>query len=99
MTDFAEFLLANGYTRVAPTREAELEWVEHVAAMNDKVIMSKSKSWFTGHNTNLDRDDRPRLMIYTGGALRYRRRLNQEAADGYSSFRFEKSRVGADLQS
>ena len=99
MTDFAEFLLANGYTRVSPTREAELEWVEHVAAMNDKVIMSKSKSWFTGHNTNLDRDDRPRLMIYTGGALRYRRRLNQEAADGYSSFRFEKSRVGAELQS
>jgi cation diffusion facilitator CzcD-associated flavoprotein CzcO len=99
MTDFAEFLLANGYTRVAPTREAELEWVEHVAAMNDKVIMSKSKSWFTGHNTNLDRDDRPRLMIYTGGAIRYRRRLNQEAASGYSSFRFDKSRVEADLQS
>jgi hypothetical protein len=61
--------------------------------------MSKSKSWFTGHNTNLDRDDRPRLMIYTGGAIRYRRRLNQEADNGYSSFLFDKSRVGADLQS
>ena len=48
--------------------------------------MSRTKSWFNGQNDNLDRDQRPRLMIYTGGAVRYRRMLAEEAAGGYSTF-------------
>jgi cation diffusion facilitator CzcD-associated flavoprotein CzcO len=91
MTTFAEFLHKNGYTLVKPRAEAEREWVQHVAAMNSKVLFGKSQSWFTGRNTNLDRDAKPRLMIYTGGAIRYRKRLAEEAANGYPSFILHKS--------
>jgi cation diffusion facilitator CzcD-associated flavoprotein CzcO len=89
MTDFVKYIEKNGFTRVATKREAELEWLDHVAKVNSKVLFSKSKSWFTGHNTNLDRDDKPRLMIYTGGSIRYRNRLRAEQANGYPSFTFD----------
>ncbi|SEF15522.1 Predicted flavoprotein CzcO associated with the cation diffusion facilitator CzcD [Rhizobiales bacterium GAS191] len=91
MTDFAEFLDKNGYTLVEPTPEAERDWVQHVAEINSKVLFGKQKSWFTGHNSNLDRDDKPRQMIYTGGAVRYRRRLVEEAEKGYPSFTLRRS--------
>jgi cation diffusion facilitator CzcD-associated flavoprotein CzcO len=86
MTGFVAYLLDHGIVRVAATRSAELAWLEHVAEINNKVLMSKTKSWFNGHNENLDRDQRPRLMIYTGGAVRYRRMLADEAAAGYPNF-------------
>ncbi|WP_119699092.1 flavin-containing monooxygenase [Rhodococcus ruber] len=88
MTEFVKFIRENGYVRISAKREAEIEWLEHVTEVNSKVLFSKSKSWFTGYNTNLDRDEKPRLMIYTGGAIRYRRRLASEAAQGYPSFDF-----------
>lgn len=106
MSDFAEFIVRHGHKRVEPRRDAEIEWLVHVDQIARKVLFSKSKSWFTGHNTNLDRDDKPRHLIYTGGAIRYRRRLAQEAADGYPSFIFDcavempaaANRSGADAQ-
>ena len=91
MTAFAKFIHENGYTLVEPTPEAERDWVQHVAEINSRVLFGKSKSWFTGRNTNLDRDDKPRLMIYTGGAVRYRRRLAEEVGLGYPSFILRKS--------
>lgn len=86
MTEFSRHLIENDVIRVVPTHEAEAGWVEHVADINSKVLMSKTRSWFTGHNVNLDRDDRPRHMIYTGGAVRYRRILTHEADAGYPNF-------------
>ncbi|GAA1009823.1 NAD(P)/FAD-dependent oxidoreductase [Acrocarpospora pleiomorpha] len=86
MIVFVSYLLEHDIVRVAATREAELAWLDHVMEINDRVLMSKVKSWFNGHNRNLDRDERPRAMIYTGGAVRYRRLLAEEAARGYSSF-------------
>lgn len=86
MTSFVSFILEQNIVRVAATPEAEAAWLDHVAKINDRVLMSKTKSWFNGQNDNLDRDQRPRLMIYTGGAVRYRRMLAEEAAGGYSTF-------------
>lgn len=86
MTNFVSFILEQDIVRVAATPEAEAAWLDHVAKINDRVLMSKTKSWFNGQNDNLDRDQRPRLMIYTGGAVRYRRMLAEEAAGGYSTF-------------
>ena len=48
--------------------------------------MSKVKSWFTGYNSNVDGHDVPRLMIYPGGAPRYRERLEEVAANDYEGF-------------
>ncbi|MBS4754555.1 NAD(P)/FAD-dependent oxidoreductase [Nocardioides sp. zg-ZUI104] len=86
MRDLAAHLRAEGIGRMEGRREAEIGWVEHVAEFNAKLLVSKSKSWFNGHNSNLDRDAKPRVMVYLGGAPRYRRRLAEESAQGYPSF-------------
>jgi cation diffusion facilitator CzcD-associated flavoprotein CzcO len=91
MTNFVSFILEQDIVRVAATPEAEAAWLDHVAKINDRVLMSKAKSWFNGQNDNLDRDQRPRLMIYTGGAVRYRRMLAEEAAGGYSTFELSRA--------
>lgn len=86
MTDLADFLQTNGITRIEATVSGEDDWVKHVAEINSRVLMSKTQSWFNGYNQNLDRDARPRLLIYTGGAVRYRKALAEEATAGYPRF-------------
>jgi cation diffusion facilitator CzcD-associated flavoprotein CzcO len=87
MTETARQIERNGIGRFEARREAELEWVEHVREINSLLLLAHSKSWFNGHNINLDRDERPRVMVYLGGAPRYRRRLTEEIDQGYPSFR------------
>jgi hypothetical protein len=91
MTEFVSYLLDEDIVRVVATPEAQDAWLDHVAEINSKVLMSRSKSWFTGYNENLDRDRRPRMMIYTGGAVRYRSILAEEAANEYKSFELIKA--------
>jgi cation diffusion facilitator CzcD-associated flavoprotein CzcO len=86
MRDLAGYIEDNGIGRIEARREAEVAWVEHVREFNSKLLQSRVKSWFNGNNRNLDRDDKPRVMVYLGGAPRYRRRLAEEADNGYSSF-------------
>ncbi|KRB75090.1 cyclohexanone monooxygenase [Nocardioides sp. Root190] len=86
MTDFAIYIRENGVTEVRANREAELAWVEHVREVNQEVLFTKTKSWFNGYNLNVDGGDKPRVLIYTGGAVRYRKRLAEERAAGYPSF-------------
>ena len=95
MTDTARYVEANQIERFEGRRDAELAWVDHVREINDLLLLAHSKSWFNGHNINLDRDAKPRVMVYLGGAPRYRRRLAEEAHNGYPSFELRSSRVGA----
>lgn len=87
MTQFARDIEARGLRRIEARREAEEEWFEHVREINSKLLLSRSKSWFNGYNANLDRDEKPRVLVYLGGAPRYRRRLQEERETGYPSFR------------
>jgi cation diffusion facilitator CzcD-associated flavoprotein CzcO len=89
-TGLAEFLLRNSYTRVEASAESAERWVSHVRNMSGKALMGQTRSWFTGHNSNIDRDDSPRLMVYTGGSYRYRRWITAEADSDYSGFRFSR---------
>ncbi len=86
MTDTVRHMEAEGIVRFEGRRDAELAWVEHVREINGLLLLAHSKSWFNGHNINLDRDDKPRVMVYLGGAPRYRRRLQEEIDQGYPSF-------------
>ena len=80
----------NRVTRVEVPAESVERWVGHVREMSEKALMGQTKSWFTGHNTNIDRDDNPRLMVYTGGSRRFRRWIAAEADRDYSGFRFSR---------
>ena len=85
-TDFIADLAGRGFARFEATRDAELQWVGHVEEFHGNMLMSRTKSWFNGHNINLDREVPKRPLVYSGGAVRYRRRLQEEAAAGYPSF-------------
>lgn len=88
-TGLMQFMLKNGYSRIEPKQEAEDRWQVHLKKQNAKSLISKQKSWFTGYNSNLDRSQAPRDVIYGGGALRYRYNLEQEVQTNYSGFNFE----------
>ncbi|TQC48821.1 NAD(P)/FAD-dependent oxidoreductase [Rhodococcus sp. WS4] len=75
-----------GYTRLQVTQEAEKAWSEEVQKEAEKVLLSKTKSWLTGYNPNVERYSKPKIMFYSGGAVRYRRKLAEEAEAGYPSF-------------
>ncbi|MGX1703118.1 flavin-containing monooxygenase [Microbacterium sp. NPDC055357] len=95
MTAFATVIQSDGVVRVEARAEAEAEWTAHVHEINAKLLMSKTRSWFNGHNKNLDRDDAPRAMVYLGGGPRFRRRLAEETENGYPSFEVERAPVVA----
>jgi cation diffusion facilitator CzcD-associated flavoprotein CzcO len=76
----------HGFGYVETTAEAELDWVAHVKNVSTMLLVSRTKSWFTGHNVNVDRADTPRFLIYAGGNLRYRARLAEEVRAGYPAF-------------
>ena len=92
--DWATALLQHawehGYTRIEATPEAEAEWVQHVADMYQLVLLRKARSWFTGYNSNVEgRDDgRIRLMVYNGGAPKYRKKLAEVAERDYEGIVF-----------
>ncbi|MDR3448598.1 MAG: NAD(P)/FAD-dependent oxidoreductase [Alphaproteobacteria bacterium] len=87
-SELLEYIRGNGYTKIEPKQELEDAWLEHVIKMGDGALLGKEKSWFSGYNTNLDREYKPRYLIYMGGAPRYRKRLAEQAQSNYSGFNF-----------
>ena len=85
-TDLFRHLRSHGYTRVEPTQEAEEEWDAHVKKTYEYSLLTTTKSWFTGYNSNVENHDKLRYLIYNGGTPRYRQRLQQVVADDYQGF-------------
>ena len=56
--------------------------------MYDGSLISSTKSWFTGYNSNVDGHDKLRHMVYFGGAPKYRQWLSECASNDYDGFRF-----------
>lgn len=83
-----EYSVAHGYKIIEPTQEAEEWWSQHVGEMLDRVLLGSQKSWFTGFNSNIDGRDRKRLLIYTGGAIRFRQHLKLQQDSAYPAFAF-----------
>jgi cation diffusion facilitator CzcD-associated flavoprotein CzcO len=83
-----EHLRAHGYERVECTPQAEQAWVDEVKELYGMVLLRKARSWFTGYNSNVEGHDKVRYMIYNGGAPRFRKRLDEVAANDYEGFRF-----------
>jgi len=74
-----------GQTRVEATPSAAEEWVAHTRESVQRLLLSRTDSWFNGYNANLD-DFEPRLIIYGGGLPMYRERCDEVAASGYPGF-------------
>jgi cation diffusion facilitator CzcD-associated flavoprotein CzcO len=86
VTEFLEYVWKNGYSRFEPSEAGEAEWQQEVHQAHERMPFRRSKSWFTGYNSNLAHRQEGviRHHAYWGGAPRYRRFLEVAAAEGYS---------------
>jgi hypothetical protein len=48
------------------------------------MLLTKTKSWFTGYNSNVEGHDKLRYQIYLGGAQKYREQLRDVAENDYA---------------
>ena len=85
VTDLIEFARAEGITRLEAEPDAELEWLDEVKRAHERLLMRRSKGWFTGYNSNVvgHQEGTVRYQAYFGGAPRYTQRIAAVAADGY----------------
>src|SRR5262245_7098045 len=88
VTNLIRFAEQKGYTRVQPSPEAESAWTNHVVQIADKLLLSKTDSWFTGINRNIEGRDKRMVLLYAGGAPRYRSKCEEVVAGGYADFQF-----------
>ena len=77
-----------GYNRVEARKDYEANWTEHVKQTYEALLVSTTKSWFTGYNSNIPGHDRLRYLVYFGGMPKYRERLLEVATNGYTGFEF-----------
>jgi len=86
-TELIQFMRENHYSRIEATPEAEAGWTREIMDSYEGALLTQTKSWFTGYNSNVDGHDKLRYMIYLGGAPTYRERLASITEHGYEGFR------------
>lgn len=90
VSDLVQHMGDHGYTRIEATAEATDAWVHDVAHSHERLLMRNARSWFTGYNTNLRGTEKPRHLMYLGGAPRFRERIDEVARHGYEGFSLER---------
>jgi len=85
VTRFLEHATSRGVTRVEAREDAEREWVREVVAAQERMLLRRSRGWFTGYNANVagHGEGTVRYLAYWGGAPRYNERIREAAAEGY----------------
>ena len=84
MADLMTRVKVDGLNRIESTAEAEEEWTEHVHLMAQRMLFSKTNSWFTGINSNIEGRDQRSVLLYAGGAPGYRDKCDEVAAADYA---------------
>jgi cation diffusion facilitator CzcD-associated flavoprotein CzcO len=80
------FLKDNGRERMEATRGAEDAWTEHVYVSAERMLLSKTDSWFMGINSNIEGRNKRTFLLYAAGAPSYRARCDEVADNGYEGF-------------
>ncbi|HXZ89264.1 MAG TPA: NAD(P)/FAD-dependent oxidoreductase, partial [Candidatus Binataceae bacterium] len=83
ITDCIRYVRDKGYSRIAPTVEAEEAWVEHANEVGSHTLLSGAKSWFVGDNIP---GKAHAILLYANTAPAYRAKLNEVAGKGYKEF-------------
>jgi cation diffusion facilitator CzcD-associated flavoprotein CzcO len=83
ISDCIGYIRKNGYSRIAPTPQAEEAWVAHVNEMGGKTLLSGTKSWFVGDNIP---GKAHAILLYANTAPAYRAKCAEVAANGYEGF-------------
>lgn len=86
VTALLRYMRARGYRRAEASAEAEAAWTAHVHEVAARMLFTQIDSWMTGINSNVPRRRGRTVMVYAGGAPKYRERCDYEAASGYQGF-------------
>lgn len=75
----------NGINRVEAKLEAEERWLEEVKRSFDRLLLRRSKGWFTGYNSNVEghQEGVVRYQAYFGGVPRFTQYSTEAAESGY----------------
>jgi cation diffusion facilitator CzcD-associated flavoprotein CzcO len=88
--DFIAELLTHvrgaGRTRVEPAARAEEEWTAHVHETAARMLFTQVDSWMTGVHSEVKHPRGRTVMVYAGGAPKFRERCEQVVAAGYAGF-------------
>ena len=84
IADTIAAMRARGATTIEATREAQDDWVRHVAEVGASTLYPRANSWYMGVNV----PGKPQVfMPYVGGVGTYREICDDIAARGYAGFR------------
>ena len=86
ITDAIRYLRDKGYSRIAPTPEAEEAWVAHANEMGSHTFLSASNGWFIGGNIP---GKARAILLYANTAPAYRAKCAEVAAKGYEGFELQ----------
>ena len=88
--DFVVDLLAHARarsrSRVEAAARAEEEWTAHVHETAARMLFTQVDSWMTGVHSEVRHPRGRTVMVYAGGAPKFRERCEQVAAEGYAGF-------------
>ena len=88
IADLMVHMEKNGLAIAEPTAKAEAAWMDIVAALARRSLITKAKTWWVGTNVK----DKPSgLTMFTGGFHKYREHCVAAAADGYRGLAFEEA--------
>jgi cation diffusion facilitator CzcD-associated flavoprotein CzcO len=86
ISDCIEYLRANGIRTIEALATAQQEWIDHATSLVAATVLvhPSCNSWYNGGNVP---GKKRMYMGYTGGIPEYRRRCDEIAAAGYTSFK------------
>jgi len=86
VTDLIAYMRGHECRRVEPTLEAEEQWTNQVLQLGQFLLLSQVDSWMTGVNKSLPNKLNRTVLVYAGGAPKYREMCDEVAAKGYEGF-------------
>ena len=86
---------AGDVDRIEALQDAARSYTERVLAMADRMLFSKTSSWFTGRNSGTTKPGDRRVLLYAGGMPGYTKTCDEVAADGYVGFDLRPARIEA----
>ncbi|XOV90505.1 MAG: flavin-containing monooxygenase [Pseudomonadota bacterium] len=87
VTETIGYMEEQGASEIEPLPQSQKDWTQLVADLMSMSLFMKVRSWISGINLNVPGRDKPRYVVFPGGAPMYKELCDNEAASGYPGFR------------
>ncbi len=87
VTDAIRYVDEKGASTIEPLLESQKNWTQLVTDLMGKSLFMKVRSWISGINLNVPGRDKPRYIVFPGGAPMYKEICDNETAEAYPGFR------------